>query len=125
MQQTTVKESSMNKGHIVQVIGPVVDVRFPTGQLPNINNALIVQNSDNEDENLVLEVALHLGDNIVRTVAMDATEGLKRGIEVVDTGAPIMIPVGKVNLGRIFNVLGRPIDGKGVISDDAKKLPIH
>ncbi len=125
MQQTQIKESTMNKGVIVQVIGPVVDVRFDTGKLPNINNALIVQNSPNEDEKLVLEVALHIGDNIVRTVAMDATEGLKRGIEVIDTGVPIMVPVGKVNLGRIFNVLGRPIDGKEPIPADTLRLPIH
>lgn len=125
MQQTMVKEILMNKGEIVQVIGPVVDVRFKSGQLPSINNALIVENSQNEDEKLVLEVALHLGDNIVRTIAMDATEGLSRGIGVIDTGEPITVPVGNVNLGRIFNVLGNPIDGKEPIPADTKRLPIH
>lgn len=125
MQQTMVKEILMNKGEIVQVIGPVVDVRFKNGQLPSINNALIVQNSQNDDEKLVLEVALHIGDNIVRTIAMDATEGLSRGIEVIDTGEAITVPVGEVNLGRIFNVLGKPIDGKDPIPADNKRLPIH
>lgn len=125
MQQTMVKEILMNKGEIVQVIGPIVDVRFKNGQLPSINNALIVQNSQNDDEKLVLEVALHIGDNIVRTIAMDATEGLSRGIEVIDTGEAITVPVGKVNLGRIFNVLGKPIDGKDPIPADNKRLPIH
>lgn len=113
----------MNKGFITQVIGPVVDVRFPEGDLPSINNALTVKR--NNDELLTLEVALHLGDNVVRTIAMDATEGLTRNMEVLDTGSPIMVPVGKVNLGRIFNVLGQPIDGKEAIDKDNLHLPIH
>lgn len=113
----------MNKGFITQVIGPVVDVRFPEGNLPAINNALTVKR--NGDELLTLEVALHLGDNVVRTIAMDATEGLTRSMEVLDTENPIMVPVGKVNLGRIFNVLGEPIDGKEAIDKENLRLPIH
>ena len=111
----------MNKGHIVQVMGPVVDVEFPTA-IPAINNAL---ETEVLGQKLVLEVAMHLGNNIVRTIAMDATEGLVRGTTVYDTGAPITVKVGKETLGRIFNVLGEPIDGKGSISESAMMLPIH
>lgn len=118
----------MNKGKIVQVMGPVVDVEFLSGNLPKINNALkvIVKDSENNGVgiNLTLEVALHLGNNVVRTIAMDATEGLVRGMEVIDTFAPITIPVGKETLGRIFNVLGEPIDDKGKVRSDIT-LPIH
>lgn len=111
----------MNIGKIVQVTGPVVDVEF-TNEIPAINNALVtyVQGSK-----LVLEVAMHLGNNVVRTIAMDATEGLVRGAKVEDTGAPITVKVGNETLGRIFNVLGDPIDNKGDLSDKAPKLPIH
>ena len=109
-------------------MGPVVDVEFSSGNLPNINNALKVSVKANENNgveiNLTLEVALHLGDNVVRTIAMDATEGLVRGMDVVDTNAPITVPVGNPTLGRIFNVLGEPIDGKGEVSSDVN-LPIH
>lgn len=115
-----------NIGKIVQITGPVVDVKFSTGNLPAINNALKVINKGEETDNLVLEVAMHLGDNVVRTIAMDATEGLKRGIEVLDTGSPISVPVGNATLGRIFNVLGDSIDNQ---NDDeikkARRLPIH
>ena len=111
----------MNKGKIVQVTGPVVDVLF-TDEIPAIHNALTTKCLGNK---LVLEVAMHLGNHIVRTIAMDATEGLARGVEVIDTGAPITIKVGKETLGRIFNVLGEPIDNKGELSDDAPTLPIH
>lgn len=111
----------MNKGHIVQVMGPVVDVEFPTA-IPAINNAL---ETEVLGQKLVLEVAMHLGNNIVRTIAMDATEGLVRGTTAYDTGAPITVKVGKETLGRIFNVLGEPIDGKGSISESAMMLPIH
>ena len=115
----------MNKGKIVQVMGPVVDVEFASGILPRINNALKVCVKGNDyDINLTLEVALHLGDNIVRTIAMDATEGLIRGMEVVDTEKPITVPVGKPTLGRIFNVLGEAIDGKGEVVSNFN-LPIH
>lgn len=117
-----------NIGKIVQVTGPVVDVEFKGGKLPKINNALKVkakaQDNNGVDIDLTLEVALHLGDNVVRTIAMDATEGLVRGMEVVDTGSSITVPVGNVTLGRIFNVLGEAIDGKGEVNSEVK-LPIH
>ena len=111
----------MNIGKIVQVTGPVFDVEF-LQEIPAINNALVTYVSGNK---LVLEVAMHLGNNVVRTIAMDATEGLQRGAKVEDTGAPITIKVGKETLGRIFNVLGDTIDDKGELSDNCPKLPIH
>lgn len=118
----------MNVGHVVQVIGVVVDIRFPPGQVPGIYNALQIT-SDKEDMfgrkfDLTLEVAQHLGNNTVRAVAMSATDGLVRGMEVVDTGAPITVPVGQASLGRLVDVLGEPIDGKGPIETE-KKYPIH
>ncbi len=114
-----------NVGKIVQVIGAVVDVEFPEGNLPNIFNALDIKNPNNTDApELVCEVAQHLGNNVVRTIAMDATEGLVRGMDVVDTGEAIMVPVGKGALGRIMNVVGRPVDELGPIDSD-KKMPIH
>lgn len=114
-----------NKGHIVQVIGAVVDVAFPEGQLPNILNALIINNPNNTDApELVCEVAQHLGNNIVRTIAMDSTDGLVRGMEAVDTNAPIMAPVGKAAVGRILNVVGKAVDGFGEVKAE-KYLPIH
>ena len=119
----------MNKGKIVQVTGPVVDVMFDTGHLPFIFNALTIKASEKENNGipieLTLEVAMHLGDNIVRAVAMDATDGLVRGMTVIDTGNPIMVPVGKETLGRIFNVLGHPIDGKGDLNPKQELMPIH
>src|SRR3712207_2550112 len=103
----------MNKGKIVQVIGPVVDVEF-TGQLPAIYNALTVDYTlQGTPTKLTLEVQQHLGDNWVRTVAMSTTEGLKRGFDVTDTGAPISMPVGEGVLGRVFDVTGAPVDEKG------------
>lgn len=114
-----------NTGQIVQVIGAVVDVAFPEGKLPNIFNALEIKNINNPNApDLVCEVAQHLGNNIVRTIAMDATDGLVRGMKVVDTGSPIMAPVGKAAIGRILNVVGQPVDGLGPIETD-KRLPIH
>ncbi|MGA2553871.1 MAG: F0F1 ATP synthase subunit beta [Smithella sp.] len=116
----------MNIGKIVQVIGPVVDVAFEEGKLPSILNAVLITNpaiNDNED-NLVVEVAQHLGDNVVRCIAMDVTDGLVRGMNCKDTGAPITVPVGKSCLGRIQNVVGRPVDGLGPI-DAETKMPIH
>ena len=98
----------MKKGKITQIIGAVVDVKFD-GELPEILTALECKNGENR---LVLEVAQHLGETSVRTIAMDATEGLKRGDEVTDTGAPIKVPVGPETLGRIVNVIGEPIDEK-------------
>ncbi len=119
----------MGKGRVVQVIGPVVDAEFPKGELPEIYHALRVEAPEDQktgrpEIRLTLEVAQHLGENRVRTVAMSSTDGLVRGMEVVDTGAPISMPVGRETLGRLLNVLGEPIDGKGPIK--AKKtLPIH
>jgi F-type H+-transporting ATPase subunit beta len=114
-----------NIGKIVQVIGAVVDVEFPEGKLPNILNALEIKNPNNTDApDLVCEVAQHLGNNVVRTIAMDATEGLVRGMDVVDTGNSILVPAGKASLGRIMNVVGRPVDEMGPISSDIM-LPIH
>lgn len=119
----------MNKGRVTQVMGPVVDVKFENGQLPKIYNALTIQHkarTEHEvDINLTLEVALHLGDDTVRTVAMDSTDGVVRGLEVVDTGAPISVPVGEVTLGRVFNVLGNAIDEQTEIPADARRDPIH
>src|SRR5215471_4750743 len=103
-----------NKGYITQIIGPVVDVRFEQGQTPNILNALKVK-SDNRVT--TLEVLQHIGDNRVRCVAMSATEGLSRGLEVEDTGRAISVPVGKEVLGRMFSVTGDPIDDKGAFTD--------
>src|SRR6266567_8010707 len=114
----------MNKGKIVQVIGPVVDVEFPD-TLPGIYNALTVDFKVQEQPvKLTLEVQQHLGDNWVRTVAMSSTEGLKRGYEVEDTGAPISMPVGEGVMGRVFNVTGDPVDEQGPVKAD-KYLPIH
>ncbi|WP_456273063.1 F0F1 ATP synthase subunit beta [Bacillus sp. AK031] len=118
----------MNKGHVLQVMGPVVDVKFESGQLPDIFNALVVKQEAKADAkgiDLTLEVALHLGDDTVRTIAMDSTDGLTRGIEVADTGAPISVPVGDVTLGRVFNVLGETIDLDEEIDKSARRDPIH
>ena len=116
----------MNIGRVVQVIGPVVDVAFQEGQLPNILNAILITNPaiNDEPDNLVVEVAQHLGDNVVRCIAMDITDGLVRGMEAKDVGTPIMVPVGQECLGRIVNVVGKPVDGLGLI--EAKThMPIH
>ena len=102
-------------GIVRQVMGPVVDVEFPVGKIPAIYNALALNNKAISDKegNLVLEVSQHLGDNVVRTIAMDATEGLARGVKVKDTGRAIQAPVGRECLGRIINVVGDPIDEAG------------
>ncbi|MDZ8064247.1 MAG: F0F1 ATP synthase subunit beta [Nostoc sp. DedQUE08] len=115
-----------NIGYITQIIGPVVDVKFPGGKLPQIYNALKIvgTNEAGQEINITVEVQQLLGDNQVRTVAMSSTEGLVRGFEVTDTGAPINVPVGKATLGRIFNVLGEPVDNKGPVNAEAS-LPIH
>ena len=102
------------KGRVTQVIGAVVDVQFDD-HLPEILNAL---NTDNNGKTLVLEVAQHLGENTVRTIAMDATEGLVRGQEVVDSAGPISVPVGNATLGRIVNVVGEPVDEQGPVESD-------
>ncbi|RRD71799.1 MULTISPECIES: F0F1 ATP synthase subunit beta [unclassified Desulfovibrio] len=116
---------SKNMGKVVQVIGAVVDVEFSDGNLPDIFTALEIKNPNNNDApELVCEVAQHLGDNVVRTIAMDATEGLVRGMEALDTGKPIMVPVGKASVSRILNVIGRPVDELGPIKAE-KYYPIH
>jgi F-type H+-transporting ATPase subunit beta len=119
----------MSQGSIVQVIGPVVDIEFEPGQLPAIYNALIVEGVENKDifsysQKLTLEVAQHLGESQVRTVAMASTDGLTRGMKVTDTGGPISIPVGKETLGRILNIVGEPVD-KGPAIHTKKTYPIH
>jgi F-type H+-transporting ATPase subunit beta len=117
---------SQNFGKITQVIGAVVDVEFEPGKLPPIYNALKVTNPaiDDREMNLVLEVAQHLGENAVRTIAMDGTDGLVRGQQVMDTGKQIVMPVGRKTLGRIMNVIGEPIDEMGPVGHE-KELPIH
>lgn len=118
--------TDLPKGKIIQVMGPVVDVVFEEGELPPIYTALRVTNPaiSNKPWNLVLEVAQHLGEGVVRTIAMDVTDGLVRGMEVLNTGEPIKVPVGKSTLGRIMNVVGEPVDEKGEIISD-KYYPIH
>ncbi|WP_045212551.1 F0F1 ATP synthase subunit beta [Desulfonatronovibrio magnus] len=118
--------SELSTGKIVQVIGPVVDLEFPEGKLPNIFNAILITNPTISDEkdNLVVEVAQHLGNNVVRCISMDSTDGLVRGMDGKDTGNPIMIPVGKPSLGRILNVVGKPVDQKGPVKADVT-YPIH
>lgn len=118
----------MSIGHITQVTGPVVDVKFNDGHLPEINNALtvrIITENNTENVELTLEVALHLGDNTVRTISMGSTDGLKRGMDVTNLGRPISVPVGDVTLGRVFNVLGENIDLDGELPADIRKDPIH
>src|SRR5690349_290597 len=109
-------------GQVIQITGPVVDIEFPSGHLPAIYNAVEIQREGQEP--LTCEVQQHLGNNWVRTVAMTTTDGLARGTAVVDTGAPISVPVGDVTLGRVFDVLGRPIDNKGDV-DAQQTLPMH
>jgi len=116
-----VSNKALNKGKISQIISAVVDVEFETGEMPAIYNALTC---DNNGKKLVLEVALHIGEKTVRTIAMDSTDGLVRGLEVIDTGAAISVPVGAATLGRIMNVIGEPIDEKGEIKAVAFS-PIH
>jgi len=115
-----------NIGRITQVLGPVIDVEFEQGKLPTILTALLITNPtiNDEEDNLVVEVAQHLGDNVIRAIAMDVTDGLVRGMAVKDTGNPIMMPVGEAGLGRVLNVVGRPVDGLGPVSQE-KMLPIH
>ena len=116
----------MSSGKITQVVGPVVDVAFAVDdKLPEINNALVVYKNDQSKQKVVLEVALELGHGIVRTIAMESTDGLTRGMEVLDTGRPISVPVGKETLGRVFNVLGETIDLEEPFAEDAQREPIH
>ncbi|MGM9940506.1 MAG: F0F1 ATP synthase subunit beta [Bulleidia sp.] len=111
-----------NTGKIVQVIGPVVDIRFLPDNLPSIKNAITIKGTDGTT--MTAEAAQHIGDDIVRCIAMSSTDGLVRGMECIDTGAPIKVPVGDAVLGRMFNVLGEPIDGLGEVKAE-KKMPIH
>lgn len=119
----------MNKGQVLQVMGPVVDVKFANGQLPEIYNALkvtyVAQNESEVNIDLTLEVALHLGDDTVRTIAMASTDGVQRGMDVLDTAAPISVPVGDVTLGRVFNVLGENIDLDEKLPNDVRRDSIH
>ncbi|MBR4864586.1 MAG: F0F1 ATP synthase subunit beta [Oscillospiraceae bacterium] len=110
-----------NTGTVSQIMGPVLDIRFPEGELPQLLNAIEIQNGDTT---VVAEVAQHIGDNVVRCVAMSSTDGLRRGIEAIDTGAPISVPVGEQCLGRVFNLLGQPID-EGNEIENAELWPIH
>ena len=112
-----------NIGKIVQVIGPVVDIRYAAGNLPALNNAIVVDKG--EGQRITVEVAQHIGDDVVRCIAMASTDGLVRGMECLDTEAPISVPVGQQVLGRMFNVLGDEIDGLGGLPEPNKKLPIH
>ena len=119
----------MNKGKVVQIIGPVVDVEFERGKLPAIYNALKVQGEYKSGDSvhkldITLEVQSHLGDDVVRSVAMSSTDGLTRGMEAGDTGAPISVPVGDGTLGRIMNVLGEPVDELGPV-EHTKTYAIH
>jgi F-type H+/Na+-transporting ATPase subunit beta len=118
--------NTMNKGRVIQVMGPVVDIQFERGHLPAIYSAIKIQydTTDGVAINLTVEAALHLGDNMVRCVAMSSTDGLMRGVEAVDTGKPISVPVGGKTLGRVFNVLGEPIDLMEA-PEEVEYLPIH
>ena len=119
----------MNKGRVLQVMGPVIDVKFADGQLPDIYNALKVtyaaKTASETNIDLTLEVALHLGNDTVRTIAMASTDGVQRGMDVLDTGAPISVPVGDVTLGRVFNVLGESIDLDEKLAADTRLDSIH
>ncbi len=123
----TLKTTGVRKGQVVQVLGAVVDVEFSReGGIPSIYDALLTTNPgiDNKENNLTMEVAQHLGDNMVRCIALDSSEGLRRGQEVIDTGAPISVPVGAKTLGRILDVIGRPIDELGAVETETR-WPIH
>ncbi|MFC2316557.1 MAG: F0F1 ATP synthase subunit beta, partial [Selenomonas massiliensis] len=116
----------MAKGKVVQVIGPVVDIEFPAGELPEILNAIKVTGKAADQEiNLTVEVMLHLGDSVTRCIAMSSTDGLMRGMDADDTGAPIKVPVGEATLGRVFNVLGEPVDHNPEPVGNKESWPIH
>ncbi|AIQ38246.1 MULTISPECIES: F0F1 ATP synthase subunit beta [Paenibacillus] len=116
----------MNKGRVVSIMGPVVDIEFERGQLPEIFNAIKIETvlDNGRQINLTLEVSNHLGDNLVRCIAMSSTDGLVRGLDAIDQGGPISVPVGEATLGRVFNVLGNPIDNAGEVVSEIKN-PIH
>ncbi|MDU3146432.1 MAG: F0F1 ATP synthase subunit beta, partial [Staphylococcus sp.] len=116
----------MGNGRVTQVMGPVIDVRFEHNEVPEINNALIIEVPKNDGTfKLTLEVALQLGDDVVRTIAMDSTDGVQRGMQVVNTGKDISVPVGEETLGRVFNVLGETIDLNEKIDSSVRRDPIH
>jgi len=112
---------SNHTGTVIQVMGPVLDIRFPDDALPELLSAIEIPNGNNT---IVAEVAQHIGDNVVRCIAMSSTDGLQRGVEATDTGAPISVPVGDECLGRVFNLLGQPIDNKEAVKG-AETWPIH
>ncbi|MBX6333138.1 MAG: F0F1 ATP synthase subunit beta, partial [Gemmatimonadaceae bacterium] len=122
-----VDKNSANIGKVVQVIGPVIDVEFEAEHLPEIYNALRIdaQAEGGTQVHLVAEVQQHIGRNQVRAVAMSSSDGVQRGMDVVDTGAPISVPVGEAALGRILNVLGEPVDNGPAIPADVPRWPIH
>ena len=113
--------SNQNIGTVVQIVGPVLDVKFPDGQLPNLLNAIEIEH---DGKTLTVEVAQHIGDNVVRCIAMSSTDGLVRGLKAVDTGSPITVPVGDKCLGRIFNLLGEPVDNMPA-PEGVERMPIH
>ena len=113
--------ANQHTGTVVQILGPVLDVRFADGELPELLNAVEIRSGD---RTIVCEVAQHIGDNVARCVAMASTDGLQRGIQAIDTGGPITVPVGEVCLGRIFNLLGEPVDDQPA-PDAKERWPIH
>ena len=113
--------SKQNIGTVIQVTGPVLDIRFADGQLPNLLNAIEI---DNQGQKLVVEVAQLIGDNVARCIAMSSTDGLVRGTPAVDTGSPITVPVGECCLGRVFNLLGEPVDEQPA-PENPERWPIH
>ena len=115
-------KTNLNKGFVTQIIGPVLDIEFPDGNLPPIYSAIKIDLEDGSST--IVEVQQLLGDNKIRAVSMRSTDGLKRGVEAVDLGSPISVPVGTPTLGRIFNVIGEPVDEQGDVSSD-ETLPIH
>jgi F-type H+-transporting ATPase subunit beta len=118
--------ATLNIGTVVQVIGPVLDVEFEPGKLPEIYNALLLEDASGAQPiKLVAEVQQHIGQNQVRAVAMSSTDGVVRGMQITDTGSAITVPVGDVPLGRILNVLGEPVDGGAPIPADVERWPIH
>ena len=111
----------MAKGKVVQIMGTVVDMKFPQDELPAINNGIVIPMNGSK---VIVEVQAHVGNNWVRGVALTSTDGLARGAEVIDMGAPITVPVGRATLGRLFNVFGEPIDGLGEVKAE-QRWPIH
>jgi len=123
----TALKTEQNLGRITQIIGPVIDVVFPPNKMPNIYNSVVIEGKTESGETIkcVAEVQQLLGDNVVRAVSMSATDGLMRGMTVVDTGSALAVPVGKNTLGRIVNVLGEPVDELGNVETPEGTLPIH